>query len=237
MKVVIIHGQNHQGTSCHMGRLLADKIASPEEQTEFFLPRDLNHFCTGCCRCLEQEELCPFYEEKKKILNAMDSADILIFTTPTYCMHASAPMKSFLDLTFTNWMVHRPRKSMFFKKAVIFSTAAGTGTKTAIKDIKTALSYWGISEIHSFGLAVQANGWNQVSDQKKTVIEDKISRIAKKLLKNKQPAVGIKTRFLFSMMRKMQAMGWGSSPEEKEYWEEKGWLESARPWKQESSCI
>ena len=231
MKVVLIHGQNHQGYSCHMGRMLADQIASAEDQTEFFLPRELNHFCTGCCRCLQGDAFCPFYEEKSKILNAMDSADILIFTTPTYCMHASAPMKSFLDLTFTNWMVHRPRPSMFSKKAVIFSSAAGTGTKTAIKDIKTALTYWGIPEIHSFGLAVQATGWEQVSSQKRKIIADNTARIAKKLLKNNQPAVGIKTRFLFSMMRKMQAMGWGSAPEEKEYWEEQGWLGSARPWK------
>ena len=231
MKVVLIHGQNHQGSSCHMGRMLADQISSPEEQTEFFLPRDLNHFCTGCCRCLEKEEFCPFYEEKRIILQAMDSADVLIFTTPTYCMHVSAPMKSFLDLTFSNWMVHRPRQSMFFKKAVIFSAAAGTGTRSAIKDIKTALTFWGIPEIHSFGMAVQAIGWEQVSRQKRAVMEDKIPRIAKKLLKKEQPTVGLKTRFLFFMMKKMQAMGMGAAPEEKDYWEAMGWLGSARPWK------
>ena len=232
MKVVLIHGQNHPGTSCHMGRILADKISEAKEQTEFFLPRDLNHFCTGCCLCLRQEEACPFYAEKQKILDAIQAADVLIFTTPTYCMHASAPMKAFLDLTFTNCMVHRPKETMFSKKAVILSSAAGAGTKSAIKDVKTALTYWDIPDIHSFGLAVQANGWDQVSDQKKAVIEDQIDRIAKKLLKKKLPAVGIKTKVLFSAMRKMQAMGWGSSPEEKEYWLQQGWLGTARPWKQ-----
>ena len=44
-------------------------------------------------------------------------------------------MKAFMDLTFTYWMSHRPRACMFSKKAVVISTAAGTGTKSAIKDI------------------------------------------------------------------------------------------------------
>ena len=231
MKVVLIHGQNHQGTSCHMGRMLADQITAPEEQTEFFLPRDLNHFCTGCCRCLQKEEACPFWAEKERILHALEAADILIFTTPTYCMHASAPMKAFLDLTFTNWMVHRPKESMFSKKAVIFSSAAGSGANSAIKDVKTALTYWGIPEIHCFGLAVQAMGWDQVSPQKMAVIERRISRIAGMVSRNRRPAAGLKTRFLFFIMRSMQAAGWGSSPEEKEYWQQKGWLGSVRPWK------
>ena len=120
MKVVLIHGQNHHGTSCHMGRLLADSISSPEEQTEYFLPKDLNHFCTGCCRCLKAAEFCPFYSDKKRILDDMEAAEILIFTTPTYCMHASAPMKSFLDLTFTNWMVHSLWNPCFIRKPLFF---------------------------------------------------------------------------------------------------------------------
>lgn len=36
---------------------------------------------------------------------------------------------------------------MFSKKAVVISTAAGTGVKSAIKDIKNALFYWGIPYI------------------------------------------------------------------------------------------
>ena len=231
MKVVLIHGQNHLGSSCHMGRMLADRIASSEEQTEFFLPRDLNHFCTGCYRCLDDEKACPFYSEKKIILDAMEEADVLIFTTPTYCMHASAPMKSFLDLTFTNWMVHRPKASMFHKKAVILSAAAGTGMKSAIKDIKTALAYWGIPQIYTYGEAVQATGWDQVTEQKKSLIENKLARMAKKLSVKREPTADIRTRFLFEMMRKMQTAGWGSSPREKEYWEKNGWLGKARPWK------
>lgn len=48
MKVVMINGQNHKGSTYTIGRMIADKISSDENIVEFFLPRDLNHFCTVC---------------------------------------------------------------------------------------------------------------------------------------------------------------------------------------------
>ena len=231
MKIAIIHGQNHKGSSYHIGRMIADKIQGENEIAEFFLPRDLNHFCLGCYNCIEDDAKCPFYEEKKKIMDAVEGADLLIFTTPTYCMHASAPMKAFIDLTFTYWMVHRPRRCMFSKKAVVVSTAAGTGMKSAIKDITNTLFYWGVPYVKSYGVAVQAMSWDGVNEKKKEKIEKNTDKLARKLSTGKKPSVGVKTRFMFKVMGGMQAAGWGSSPVEKEYWEQNGWLEKKRPWK------
>lgn len=100
MKIVMINGQNHKGSTYNIGRILAEKIGSNEDIVEFFLPKDLNHFCLGCYTCIEDDSRCPFYEEKNRIMTEVEKADILIFTTPTYCLRASAPMKSFIDLTF-----------------------------------------------------------------------------------------------------------------------------------------
>ena len=167
MKIVLIHGQNHRGSSYTIGRKIADKINIEKEITEFFLPNDLNHFCIGCYNCIDDDSKCPFYAEKQRIMSAVEQADLLIFTTPTYCMRASAPMKSFIDLTFTYWMAHRPRECMFSKKAVVVSTAAGVGTGSAIKDITTALGYWGISDITKYGVSIQAMNWDMVSEKNK----------------------------------------------------------------------
>jgi hypothetical protein len=49
MKTVIINGQNHKGSTYHIGKLLADKIGG--EVTEFFLPRDFSDYCIGCAQC------------------------------------------------------------------------------------------------------------------------------------------------------------------------------------------
>lgn len=231
MKVVLIYGQNHKGSSYHIGRMIADKMQGANEITEFFLPRNLNHFCLGCYNCIEDDAKCPFYDDKRKIMDAVEAADVLIFTTPTYCMHASAPMKSFMDLTFTYWMVHRPRKCMFSKRAVVVSTAAGTGMKSAMKDITNTLFYWGVPYVKSYGVAVQAMSWDGVNEKKKVKIEKDTAKLARKLSVGKKPSVGIKTRFMFKVMGVMQSAGMGSSPVEKEYWEQNGWLGKKRPWK------
>lgn len=97
---------------------------------------------------------------------AVESADVLIFTIPTYCLRASAPMKSFIDLTFNFWMVHRPRKCMFTKRAIVVSTAAGSGTRAAMKDITDTLLYWGVPYVLSYGISVQAMGWGSGDAEK-----------------------------------------------------------------------
>lgn len=230
MKIVMLNGQNHKGSTYHIGRLIADQIEGENEITEFFFPKDLNHFCAGCYRCIEDAAACPYYGEKKVILDAIDAADLLIVTTPTYCLHMSAPLKSFFDLTFDMWMVHRPMASMFRKKAVVISTSAGASTKSALKDVRDALFWMGIPQIATYGMAVQASGWQEVSDKKKARIEKDAAAIAKKLSSAK-PAVGIKTRFMFAMMGKMQKKGWSASPVETAYWKEQGWLDGKKPWK------
>lgn len=229
MNTVLIHGQNHKGSSYHIGRMIADKIGAENITAEFFLPKDLEHFCVGCYKCVEDEKSCPFYAEKRAIMEKVEEADLLIFTTPTYCMRASAPMKAFIDLTFTYWMPHSPRKVMFGKKAVVVSTAAGVGMGSAIKDITTALSYWGVPYIKSYGAALQASSWDEVSDKKKAKIEKDTAKLAKSIASAKVK-VGIKTKVLFSVMRMMIKTYDDTSPEKK-YWQGNGWLDKERPWR------
>ena len=232
MKIAIINGQNHKGSSYHIGRSLAEQIAGEKEITEFFLPRDLNHFCIGCYRCIENDADCPWFEQKSAIVDAMEAADLLVFTTPTYCMAPSASMKALLDLTFTLWMTHRPRGSMFRKKAVVISTAAGSPTSGAIKGVAQNLFYWGVPKIYRYGARVQAMNWDGVKPKRKEKVTQDMAKLARKLEKNKSPRVGLRTRFVFWMMAGMQKANWSSSPTEKEYWQARGWLGKARPWKQ-----
>lgn len=98
--------------------MIIDKTAGEKEVTDFFFPRDLDHFCRGCYSCIEDASGCPFSAEKKRIIEAMDKADVIVVTTPTYCLNMSAPLKAFFDLTFDIWMTHRPMKPMFRKRAL-----------------------------------------------------------------------------------------------------------------------
>ena len=45
MKIVIINGQNHKGSTYHIAHMLAEKING--DIKEFFLPRDFESFVSG----------------------------------------------------------------------------------------------------------------------------------------------------------------------------------------------
>ena len=47
MKIVMLNGQNHKGSSYTIGKKIIDKIDGEKEVREFFFPKDLNHFCIG----------------------------------------------------------------------------------------------------------------------------------------------------------------------------------------------
>ncbi len=155
----------------------------------------------------------------------------MILTSPNYCLAPSAAMKSFLDLTFDCWMVHKPKEWMFRKRAVIISTSAGASNGSAIKVVKDSLFGWGVPSIHTYGLAVQAMNWAMIKEAKKAQIERDMTRLARRLDCDRPPRVGLPTRFVFAMMGRMHAAGWDSSPTEKEYWQARGWLKKARPWR------
>lgn len=230
MKIVIINGQNHKGSTYHIGKMLADKIQG--EITEFFLPRDFSEYCVGCSQCFETDEKkCPHYEKQQKILNAMDAADVVILTSPVYVYHVSAPMKNFLDHQGHRWMVHRPKAEMFRKQAVCISTAAGAGMKTTNKDMADSLFFWGVPKIYKLGIAVRAVNWNGVTDKKKAEIEKATEKLAEKIRNNAgKVKPGIKTRGFFAIMRMVQKkLGW-CEPDVK-YWNEMGWTKQVRPWK------
>lgn len=224
MKITIINGQNHKGSTYHIGRILAGNLANEDSLTEFFLPRDLNHFCMGCYKCIEDIEKCPFYSEKKVILDAMKQADLIIFTTPNYCFGPSAQLKAFIDLCFDFWMSHRPLPWMFEKKAVVISTCAGGGAKDAAKQVQRALIYMGAPYIKRYSIAVQAMNWSMVKDKKKEKIEKDMKNLSRRILSSGSPKHGLKSRFLFFMFSRMHGCGWDSSPVEKQYWIEQGWI-------------
>lgn len=229
LKITMIHGQNHIGSTCQIGRMLAGKIGG--EVTEFFLPRDFGSFCTGCTTCfMKDEKKCPHYEKLEPITKAMDEADVLIFTSPVYVYHATGPMKAFLDHYGYRWMVHRPEEKMFRKQAVCIATAAGGGMKSTIKDMADSLFFWGVPKIYKYGVAVRSTSFDTISDPIRKKIEQKTTALANQVQRNHgKVKPGWKTRFWFLMMHFAQRNGFNEC--DRLYWAEKGWTGKKRPWK------
>ena len=230
MKTVIVHGQSHEGSTCHIARMLAEKIGG--ETTEFFLPRDFGEFWCGCVRCFKESEAkCPHYEKLAVITRAIDEADVIILASPVYVYHATGAMKAFLDHYGWRWMVHRPEERMFGKQGVCISTAAGGGMKSADRDMADSLFYWGVAKIYQYGIGIAAVDWDGASEKKKRRIERATGSLAAKIRK-RQGGVkpGLRSRGFFWMMHLMQRNGWNEA--DTRYWKEKGWTGKERPWKQ-----
>lgn len=228
MNVTLIHGQSHKGSTCHLARMLAEKLGGT--LTEFFLPRDFGEFCVGCNRCfLESESKCPHFEKLSPITQAIDQADVLILASPVYVYHATGAMKAFLDHYGWRWMVHRPEGAMFAKQAVCISTAAGAGMKSTNKDMAHSTFFWGVGRTYRFGKAVAEIDWARVSEKKKQSAQRRLAALAEKI-KRRQGRVkpGLKTKAFFWAMRSV--FRHGGNPADAAYWREMGWTKAQRPW-------
>ena len=230
MKITILHGQSHKGSTYHIARMLADKLEG--EVTEFFLPRDFGEFCVGCTQCFEQSEtLCPHYEKLQPITQAIDQADVLILASPVYVYHATGAMKALLDHYGYRWMAHRPQEAMFRKQGVCISTAAGAGIKTTNRDMADSLFFWGVPKIYRYGVAVLETSYTRVNAKIKANIDRKTTKLAQTLRrKHGRVKPGLKTKGFFAIVRMLHKIGWNEV--DIIYWKEKGWEEKARPWKQ-----
>lgn len=228
-KIVIIHGQNHKGSTYHIAHDLAEKIGGDIQ--EFFLPTALDKFCVGCMQCISvSEDKCPHHEMRDVVTRAMDEADVIILASPVYVYHATGAMKNFLDHYAYRWMVHRPEEKMFRKIGVCISTAAGAGMKSTNKDMKDSLFFWGVPKVYTYGKAVAAGKWEEVGSGKREDIEDDLKKLSKSIRKKIGKAKpGFKTKGFFAIMRMMQKSGWCEP--DVAYWKEKGWNGKIRPWK------
>ncbi|MCM1133539.1 MAG: NAD(P)H-dependent oxidoreductase [Ruminococcus flavefaciens] len=232
MKVTIIHGQNHKGSTYHIANIIAEKVAEKNEIQQFFLPKDFSGFCCGCTQCFEKgEKLCPHYEKLRFITEAVDNADVIILASPVYVYHCTGSMKAWLDHYGWRWLVHRPEEKMFSKQAVVVSTAAGAGMRSTNKDMKDSLFFWGVPKIYSLGTAVMALSWNEVKPSVKAKVERKASHIADRIKsRGIKSGVSFKGRILFTAMSIVNRKG-GMSSADSQYWKAKGWTDKKRPWK------
>ncbi|MBQ8967810.1 NAD(P)H-dependent oxidoreductase [Ruminococcus sp.] len=227
MKITVIHGQSHKGSTYNIARQLCDKLGG--EVTEFFLPRDLGEFCMGCTSCFADETKCPHYEKFRPLTEALDEADVIILASPVYVMHATGAMKAFLDHYGYRFMVHRPEEKMFSKQAVCIATAAGAGLGSTIKDMADSTFFWGIARTYRLGVAVMETNWENVRPKIKTKIDKKTTAIAAKISSRAgRCRPSLKTRVVFKAMSVMQRKGF--NPPDVEYWKAKGWTAGKTPW-------
>lgn len=232
MKIIVLHGQMHKGSTYNITKLFLDNLSDDStEIREFFMPKDTPSFCIGCFSCFTKgEDKCPHADIVQPIASAIEEADLLILESPCYVYGMSGQLKTFLDHLAYRWMPHRPHPKMFSKVGLIISTAAGAGTKKVTKALQDHLFYWGVPKIYCYGKNVGALSWETVNTEKKLQIEKEVIQIASKISKQVgKIKPGIKTKGMFKIMRMNQkANNWNLT--DKEYWLKNGWLDTNKPW-------
>ena len=229
MNIVVINGTPVQGVTYHMKEMFLEYMGNGNEITEFY-PNDLPPFCVGCKNCfLRGEEKCPHAKAMKPIWNAFLIADLLVFAYPVYALRAPASVKSLLDHFCVHWMVHRPDPKMFEKTAVILTNSVGAPNGSAQKDVKTSMSWMGVSKVYTCGAGMMGDiFWNQISAGHRKMLEAKTKKLARKATlvqprKRKSPKVSI----LFSVCKKMHQGVLNSESEpslDNQFFIDKGWI-------------
>ena len=229
MKILIIHGQSHEGSTCMVARKLAKRIGG--EIKEFFLPRDFNEPCLGCFSCFKTDlSHCPHYRELEPLKDAILDADLIILTSPVYVYHATGQMMSFLDHFGTWWVVHRPMREMSAKQGVVLATAAGGGMGRTAQDMADSLKMWGVHRVYRLAVGVQATAPGEIPDRILRKIHRKTDKLALQIQKNAgKRGYNVRAKMWFYLMRLFHRHFPPAEPEYS-YWEERGWHGKKRPW-------
>lgn len=227
MKATVIHGQLHHGSTYHITKSLINNLNV--ETDEFFMSKDGPSFCIGCYKCFfDSIEKCPTQNNLLDIIKSIETSDIIIIDSPTYCFGVTGQLKTFLDHLGFMWMSHRPNPLMFKKIGIVISTASGAGSKKTTKFIKQNMNWMGLSTVFTYNKNVSASSWHEVNSKTKEKIKKDINSLSKKIIKSKGKAT-TKVKGIFHIMRLMQKNNsWNKV--DYNHWKDNGWLDKKRPW-------
>ncbi len=220
MNITLIRATKRKNSSTYNGaQYFISKLKNVGEVYEFTLPDDMPHICRGCYACLRgNEDKCGGSEYLKPINEAIAKSDLIIFCNPVWCFHTSGQIKSFLDHYGYRWLVHRPNFDMQNKQAVIITTAGGGGLKSAAKDVKDSMDYWGVARTYCVTQSVWGYFWNDMPEKFKKTFQKKLEKTAEKVMKhakNLKPTFKVKSMYkMFEKLHKNDKM-WEI---DNEYW-------------------
>lgn len=226
MRITAIHSRI-TGSTRQISTLLIDEVKKlqPDVEVTEYVITDFKS-CIGCFSCFANgEETCPHYEEVHPIATSIEQADIIIVTSPTYCMGISGAMKSFFDHLGYRWFSHRPHPSMSTKIGIAISTTGSLGARKTTKDIKGHFFGLSIAKYIRLSYAVMATGWDQIKEKKKNRIYSDLKRTAKIINKKSSKATrSLYLKFILFMMKNVHKNNdW--FPLDKEWWQKQGWID------------
>lgn len=231
MNIVILHASPRKGnTDAIVERV--KKYLSADEPIDFndiHLPKEAPVFCHGCFSCFERgESTCPNANFIQPIAKKIEKADGIIIATPIYVMQIPGALKAFLDHKAYRFLNHRP--AYFGKKAFIITNTAGAGNTNAIKYLKQNFSFWGINNITTLGITLQAASLEDMKSarQQKVIkeIEQKSAAFLKQLkTQHSEKRPSFLSVIMFHIARSF-ILTLPQNNADRQYWKENDWLDA-----------
>ena len=213
MKITVINGTERHGVTYRLKEMFLSEFEGMADITEYYLPKDCPDFCIGCTSCfLKGEHTCKDADKIGSIEKSLLEADLIVMASPAYVFHATGAI-------------------------VILTQCLGAGAKSAAKDMKHSLSWWGISQIGVFtGKLMGDIIWDKLPQKKQSELTSKVKRLSQKFARidyTKAARTNFITKVKFLFCRLIQKSLHQADPEylDGKYWDEHGWLGSVRPWK------
>ena len=203
MKILVIDGCGRKGNTWSVVECAMNEIKEKYPDVEFEkleLAKINLPFCIGCSNCFRLgHEKCPHYTIMNGIIQKIENADGVIICSTTYNWSETGYVKNLFDhLCF---MLHRP---YFYKeKALVITTAGGTGQKKAAKRIASTLR--GIGFNRCYNIALASVSWNAytLNDKHKKIISNKAIMFARDVASKKLHSPRLLNIIPYNIMRGM----------------------------------
>lgn len=180
-------------------------------------------YCRGCKLCFDKgEEYCPLKDDRDLLIEKMNNSDGVIFATPNYAFHVSAPMKNMLDrLAF---VFHRPR---FFGKTFTAIVNQGIFGGNAIMKYLNNMG-------ENFGFRVTKGCVLRTLEPRSEAAQKRITReinkasarFYKELMRPTPAAPSFFRLMMFRMSRTSIKLMLNDEYRDYRYYKERGWFES-----------
>ena len=222
MKILAINGTPHRGNTWSWANYFKNEYADQIEFSEIHLYKEKIPYCLGCNLCLVKgEDRCPHSEEVQAIVDKISEADGTIIASSAYSLGVNAVLKNFIDHMSYNF--HRPQYP--YKKALVITSAAGSGHNAVAKYIHDVLGHWNFNKIYRFAFKSVALSGYKPNDKQK----EKFDKVAKKFLADieskKIHSPSFKRLFYFGVWKAMALTDIDDESEDKKFWTENGMMD------------
>lgn len=195
-----------------------------EIEFEYVFLKDYRiEFCRGCKLCFNKgEELCPLRDDRDLLIDKMNNSDGIIFATPNYSFHISAPMKNLFDRTA--FLLHRP---CFFGKAFTSIVTQGIfGGNSIIKYLGNMGENLGYRVTKGCVLNTLEPMTKSAQENNSLEIKKAAARFYRVLMRQAAPSPSLFRLMMFRISRTRMKEMLSDEYYDYRYYKSKGWFES-----------